>query len=161
MQQRLEWSEAFSVAHPALDAEHRDIMQAISQIATSQVSLADGADLRGLLCALKEKVRGHFRHEDSILREIVAATASARGSKNVLASMSEALLEDHIVGHVHASGVLDSLIRETLTDSAGARPVGETLTHWFVNHAVKHDAHLKMLFQSIEKDCPGLFAELG
>jgi hemerythrin len=160
MLQRLEWSDAFSVAQPALDAEHREIVDAITRIAeTSDTS--DPAHLRALLCALKEKATSHFVHEDAILREVLAFTASARGTQKFLGAMSEALIEDHIGGHRNAAKILDDMIRDTLREkSCQVDTLVHRLTHWFVNHAVKHDAHLKTLFQTMKKDCPELLSRL-
>lgn len=160
MQQRLEWSDAFSVFHPLLDAEHREMVEAIRRIAeTSDAS--DSAGLRALLCALKEKTVSHFEHEDAILREIQAFTASARGTQKFLAAMSEALIEDHLGGHADAAKILDEMIRDTLREKfCGVDALVDRITHWFVDHAVKHDAHLKTLFQTMVKDCPELLARL-
>jgi hemerythrin-like metal-binding protein len=160
MLQRMEWSEAYSVAQPALDAEHRGIVDAIGEIADA-ADISDAARLRALLCASKEKVAAHFAHEDAILREIQAFTASARRNQKFLAAMTEALIEDHIGGHRNAAKILDDMIRDTLREkSCQVDPLAHRLTHWFVNHAVKHDARLKTLFQTMENDCPELFARL-
>jgi hemerythrin len=161
MQQTLEWNEAFSVSHPALDFEHREIMQAIRAIAEALDSDCDAARLRPLLCALKEKAAAHFSHEDAILREIVAYTSTARSSQKFLATMSQALVEEHCSEHARAANVLDAMIRDTLRDVHPApASLGGMLTHWFVNHAVKHDAHLKMLFQTMANDSPELLSRL-
>ena len=154
MARTLEWSEAYSVGHPALDDEHREIMFAIGRIAGGG---DDQARLRPLLCDLKQKTAAHFAHEDAILREIVASTTSLRNRQRFLAAMSEALVQEHLSGHVEALSVLDSMICDTLrSGDAQLRALGESLAHWFVCHAVKHDAHLKTLFQTIQSDCPEL-----
>ena len=160
MQQPLEWRDAFSVAQPALDAEHREIVDAITRIAESS-DTPDPACLRPLLCALKEKAASHFAHEDAMLREILAFTASARGTQKFLAAMSEALIDDHLAGHANAAKILDDMIRDTLREkSCRVDALVDRLVHWFVDHAVKHDAHLKTLFQTIDSDCPDLLARL-
>jgi hemerythrin len=155
----LEWSDSYSVAHPELDAEHRDIMLAITRIAEAG---ADHLHLRPLLCGLKQKTAAHFAHESTILREIVAATSTARRSQKFLAAMGQALIDEHLVEHDLALAALDSMIRATLADSVRPMPpLGETLAHWFVDHAAKHDAHLKTLFQTIRTDCPELLARVA
>jgi hemerythrin len=54
------------------------------------------------------------------------------------------------------------MIRDALPDTRpNAQPLREILSHWFVNHAVKNDAHLKTLFQAMEKDCPDLLLRLS
>jgi len=158
MAQTLEWSAAYSVGHPSLDVEHRDLM-----LTVARVSEADGehAQLRPLLCELKRKAEAHFEHESAILREIVAATSSARQSRRLVAAMGQALIEEHLAEHDLALAVLDSMIRKTLSSpSRQMSSIGDNLTHWFITHAVKHDAHLKTLFQTIEHDCPELLGKV-
>jgi hemerythrin len=150
----LEWKEAFSVAHPALDAEHREIMMAIRRISDAG---GDRARLRPLLCDLKEKTAAHFAHESAILREIAASTSSVRRSQRFVAAMSQALIDEHLAEHDVALTSLEFMIRRTLTDNSSIFPEpGDALANWFVNHAVRHDAHLKILFETMEKDCPEL-----
>jgi|SRR5579871_4247777 len=159
MLQPLEWTDSFSVAHPALDAEHRDIMLAIRKIAEAE---DDRKHLRPLLCDLKEKAAAHFEHESAILRAIVASTSSARHSHRFIAAMSQALVDEHLAEHDVALASLEFMIRRTLTDTSQPLPApGDVLTHWFINHAIKHDGHLKTLFQTMEKDCPDLLRSVA
>jgi hemerythrin len=159
MQRSLEWSDAYSVAHPALDAEHREMMVAIVRIAGAG---NDHALLRPLLCDLKQKTAAHFAHENAMLREIAAATSTARHSRKFIAAMSQALIDEHLAEHDVALASLEFMIRRTLASAPKPVPdIGETLTHWFVNHAVKHDAHLKTLFQTIQSDCPDLLGKVA
>lgn len=154
-----DWSDAYSVGHSSLDAEHREIMLAIGRIAEAG---DDHVHLRPLLCDLKQKTAAHFAHENSMLREIAAATSTARQSRKFVAAMSQALIDEHLAEHDVALASLEFMIRRTLADnSANAPAIGETLTHWFVNHAVKHDAHLKTLFQTIRTDCPELLSKVA
>ena len=158
MRSCLEWSDAYSVAHPALDAEHREIMLVIDRIAEAG---DDHTRQRALLCELKETTAAHFAHESAILREIAASTSSARRSQKFLAAMSQALIDEHLAEHDVALASLEFMIRRTLTENSRNGPaLGDVLKHWFVNHAVKHDAHLKTLFQTIRTDCPELLARL-
>jgi hemerythrin len=155
----LKWSDTFSVAHPALDAEHREMMLVIGCVAEAH---DDHDRLRPLLRELKEKTAAHFAHEDTILREIVASTSSACRSQKFLAAMSQALVDEHLAEHHVALASLEFIIRRSLAEnSRNLPPLGETLTHWFVNHAVKHDAHLKTLFQTIRADYPELLARVA
>jgi hemerythrin len=158
MFQPLEWIDSYSVAHPGLDAEHREIMRAIDRIAAAG---GNHGHLRPLLCELKERTSAHFAHESAILREIVAATSSSRQSQKFVAAMSQALIDEHIAEHDVALTSLEFMIRRTLSENSQNVPaIGQTLTHWFVNHAVKHDSHLKTLFQTIRTDCPDLLKRL-
>ena len=75
--------------------------------------------------------------------------------------MSQALIDGHLVEHGQAMIVLERMIRETLANPCpDFHALCETLTHWFVTHAVAQDAHLKTLFQTLEKDCAELLAKL-
>ena len=162
MQKHLEWNKAFSVLHPALDLEHRKIIERINDVIASTREGGDAARLRSLLCAVKEEAGTHFAHEDAILRGIAAATLSVRQSRKFVAAMTQALIDEHIQEHNIALASLEFMIRRTLSaNSANAPAIGETLTHWFVNHAVKHDAHLKTLFQTIEQECPELLSSVA
>lgn len=155
----MEWSDAYSVGHPALDAEHREIMFAINR--TTDVG-NDHARLRPLLCELKQKTAAHFAHESAILRGIAAATSSARHTRRFIAAMSQSLIDEHLAEHDVALASLEFMIRRTLSGNSAIAPaIGESLTHWFVNHAVKHDAHLKTLFQTIGRDCPELLSRVA
>lgn len=155
----VEWNDAFSVAHPALDAEHREIMLAIGRVAEAG---NDHTRLRSLLCDVKQKTAAHFAHENAMLHEIAAATLSARQRGKFIAAMSQALIDEHVAEHDVALASLEFMIRRTLADNSAKAPaLGETLTHWFVNHAVKHDAHLKTLFQTIRSDCPDLLSRVA
>ena|SRR5579864_6780670 len=116
MAQPFEWSDSYSVAHPALDAEHRDIMHAISRIADAA---GDEVHLRGLLCDLRDRTAAHFEHEDALLREIVASTSSARRSRKFLAAMSQALIEQHLAEHD-----LEGATRRPVAASLVPRPRG-------------------------------------
>lgn len=154
MSQSLAWSSAFSVAHPALDAEHREIMLAIRRVDQA----GDDQDrLRPVLYDLKLTASAHFVHEGAILRGIAAATSTERRSRKFVAAMTQAVLDEHLAEHDIALALLDQIIRQKLAEQGAKAPaIGEALTHWFINHAVRHDAHLKTLFQTIEQDCPEL-----
>jgi len=159
MPQNLEWSDTYSVGHAGLDAEHRDMMEVIFRINGAG---ADHTCLRPLLCELRQKADAHFSHESAILRQIIAATSTARRSQTFLAAMGQALVEEHLAEHDLALAALGSIIRATLSEKVPQMsPPGEILTHWFVNHAIKHDAHLKTLFQTIQSDCPELLARVA
>lgn len=165
MQQRLEWSDAYSVLHPVLDSEHRTIADSINAIIDAVQNKSDIARLRGLLCTLKDNSTAHFAHEDAILREIVAFTSSARGGRKFLAIMGQAVVDEHLATHAQAADALEGLIRSTLQTGQAAHAhfegLGETLVHWFVGHAIRHDAHLKALFQVVRSDCPELLSKLA
>src|SRR5205807_379840 len=67
MRSCLEWSDAYSVAHPALDAEHREIMLVIDRIAEAG---DDHTRQRALLCELKETTAKHDAHLKTLFQTI-------------------------------------------------------------------------------------------
>ena len=162
MQQFLTWGDSFSVGHAALDGEHRLIIQAINNICASCDEKGDPQELSLLFNKLKETTGKHFEHENAILRAVVAYTASERRGHVFIGAISQAVITEHIEEHAQAFIILESMIRDALPDTRpNAQPLREILSHWFVNHAVKNDAHLKTLFQVMEKDCPDLLRRLS
>jgi hemerythrin len=157
MERILPWGEAFIVGHAGLDAEHRRIVEIINAIGADCETAGNPPDL---LAGLRSAVATHFQHEDRILHAVDARAASARSGELFLGAMSQALIAEHVGQHARSLEILETIIHKT----EGAMPVREVsqkLIHWFVVHAVKHDSHLKTLFQTMEKDCPKFLRELS
>src|SRR5579859_1420296 len=78
----LPWTEAFSVGHQELDAEHRHMVRLINQIC-----LACGAKKHErepeqeptvLLEELEHLTKTHFDHEEAVLRDLSTATPNPK-----------------------------------------------------------------------------------
>ena len=150
----LSWSETFSVGHSGLDSEHRALIDAICAVASAN----DEAFRRELLNSVIELGQAHIAHENAVLHAISGIDAVARSRCSVLGDGQLAAAE-HIRDHEHVAETLRSLARDT-DKMKSSRALYETLCHWFVSHAVKHDAQLKMLLQAITRDCPDVLREL-
>jgi hemerythrin len=147
----LPWSESFSVGHLGLDEEHRGLVKLINDVIaavhdkTNSEKLPDL--LPGLLKALREATVEHLRNEDAILWELRSGTY--QGLKNLhrtpyfMNAMAEAAFDDHMAEH-------ETLLSQF--DDVCALPVDtlcEALKSWFLVHAIKHDSHLKAIFQAM------------
>ncbi len=151
----LTWSESFAVGHPMLDAQHRRIFESINTICASVTSKPQ--HLKARVGALRRIAEEHFDCENFILLGIGAEAMSNRHAAAGLTAMSQAIIAEHVEEHKQSLELLDSIIEDSfLRIGLAAEAIGEALPHWFVNHAVKGDAHVRTLFQAMEKDCPAL-----
>jgi hemerythrin len=113
--------------------------------------------MKSMLDDLKTAVEKHFDHENSLLRVIVSDAATGRRSPKFLRAMSEAAILEHIDDHQEAFAYLDTVIRSKYSRTQSEdQPLSDDLISWFLDHAIKHDAHLKAIFQAIQSECPHL-----
>ena len=159
MEEILPWGDAFIVGHAGLDAEHRRIVEIINAIG-ADCETARVGDPADLLERLRSAVEKHFEHEDGILRAVDARAASARSCEPFLGAMSQALIAEHVGQHARSLKLLETIVHRT-EGAMAVEEVSQKLSHWFVVHAIKHDSHLKTLFQTMEKDCPKFLRELS
>lgn len=146
----LPWVEGYAVGHEVLDAEHRRIAEAISEINAAQQTRQPPTRIVALLDAFLQMVMEHLRHENSAMREVSEA-ARAKGSHlSFLRAMSDAVIDEHIAEHARSLQKLNSIIGGFDSESDPEGPMlGDALRDWFVEHAVKYDAHLKAVFQAL------------
>ena len=133
----LVWTEAYTVGHKGLDAEHRQLMETINEI----YSVEDGACPSGKLLSLLNRLTllaiEHFDHENTVMHEF----------GNSLSHFEA--INEHCAHHAEALVVLESIIVAAGPELDSARQhLGQKLTDWFREHAIKHDAELRALFQS-------------
>jgi len=154
----LPWNDTFKVGHPGLDREHYLIVDLINTLGASDEGDrgAQSADIHGI----RDAISNHLDHEDRVLRLIAAQTSSERSALAFVGAMSQALISEHIAQHARSRGQLDALFGAAGKPATAAEKALK-LTEWFVTHAVKYDAHLKTLFQTIDMDCPQLLETLG
>lgn len=147
MDRTLNWSEAFALGHPELDADHRALIQAVNTICAAYEAKREPEELRQLLSELEKLTKDHFDRENRVLSEIIARPEihlqAAQG-------ISAAVLHEHMEEHQRTLARLQFITRATQpsTRSAG-KLLSEELVTWFLEHAVKHDAHLKAVFQAM------------
>lgn len=148
----LAWSEAFEVGHVTLDGDHRRLVTAINDICAAAESTEPRARLQPLLEAFRLLAEDHFKREDVVLREAVDRAKDPHQERSLTAdylkAVSDTALDEHRGAHAMALKDLGSIIRSL---GLGGAPAGSTicidLKQWFVDHATKHDAHLKTIFQ--------------
>lgn len=150
----LPWSEAFIVGHAGLDADHRHLVRAINEVCAAARANRRPRQLRSLLGALKLATESHLEREDAILREISDGVKRAQPERRVkrayLKAMSDTALEEHLAEHREALAKLASITRACHSQGGGAgSSLCVDLKDWFLEHAVKYDAHLKAIFQSM------------
>lgn len=143
----LAWSDAFCVGHEALDTEHQRLVEAINQVCAAFDANDPAVQIRTCSNTLKIAIAKHLRHESDVLNKIKSGTFGHTQIQNptpaFLKAMSEAAFEQHIAEHVDFLGHVGAIIAEATRASCS------DLKAWFVNHAIKHDSHLKAIFQAM------------
>ena len=130
------------MGHAGLDAEHQRLLGIINQIHESEAGSASSRTLN-LLGALYLTAMEHFRHENSLMRDIiVGAYLPHDGCKKI----SEATINEHCAEHARALIELENMLYGHPPDDRAH--LAARLRLWFVDHATKHDAHLRTFFRS-------------
>jgi hemerythrin len=151
----LAWRDTFGVGHSELDAEHKLIIETISELWDAVEDEVAPRRVTERLNALMDIVEKHFHHENAVLREINAtgnapSSKRRRRSQSHLKAMSANALDKHINDHQTSLHRLTSIIRdEAAKADASAFERRGDLVEWFLDHAVNHDAHLKAIFQAM------------
>ena len=85
--------------------------------------------------------------ENSILWELRSGTYEglkhAPAAKRTIAGLASTVFDDHIAEHASLLEQFEEIARSPL------ELLGEHLRSWFVDHAIRPDAHLKTIFQAI------------
>ena len=144
---RLSWRETYALGHRELDADHRSLVQAINEICAACQAKREPDLLRRLLNDLERSAKEHFEREDRVLREIMARPS---GRLAPAQEIGAAVLMKHGEEHQRSLARLQIIVRATQPSKRSAGNVlCEDLAAWFLEHAVKHDAHLKAVFQAM------------
>lgn len=139
----LNWRETYAVGHLGLDLEHKHLVELINQISAVRAP----RQLSGLIDAFYFASVGHFRHENSVMRDIIDG-AYLLPDGCVRQFMSEAAINDHCAEHARALIDLEQILQSYIADEDRNGPaLAHDLRNWFLDHAVNHDAHLKEVFQ--------------
>jgi hemerythrin-like metal-binding protein len=147
----LAWGEIFAVGHEGLDAEHRHLIAAINEIHSAQCAKQTFTQLEPRFSALKLAAEAHFKHENSVMRKINTDTITSPEKRTArLKAMSNAVINEHIAEHAQALLKLGSIIHTFKARIDTAEPnLSFDLRDWFIEHAIKRDAHLKAVFQAM------------
>lgn len=103
--------------------------------------------MASLLKTLGRAVEDHFRTENSVLWELRGGTYErlkhSPAARRVIAGLATGVFEAHMTEHEALLERFKEIAQMPL------ETLGDTLKSWFVDHAIKHDAHLKTIFQAM------------
>ncbi len=145
------WSEALAVGHRELDAQHSRLVELMNEIHAAERAKQALHQLAPLLSTLRLAMEDHLRHENAVMREISERAKSSHAKHTAyLKAMSDAVIHEHIAEHAQTLSKLDAILH---VHRSGTGPAQSTLAHdlkiWFLEHAIKYDAHLKAVFQAM------------
>jgi hemerythrin len=147
MDRPLPWSEAFAVGHAVLDAQHRRLVELINDVGAAVRSKMNPERLVELLKMLRVAVEEHIRQEDALLWELKSGTYEPMKDRlrttYFLEAMAEAAFDEHMAEHKTLLTRFNAIV------SAPVDTLCELLKAWFLDHAIKHDAHLRAIFQAM------------
>lgn len=122
----LEWRPEFSVGDPAVDHEHRELIELVNETAGAILKQGDDARTERAFGDLLRAISAHFAHEE---RQMRAASYDQ--------------LAQHKADHER---LIDALrdIMDAAPDAPGrsADHLVEVLGDWFTGHFATHDARL-------------------
>ncbi len=143
----LTWSDEYAIGHEKLDAEHRELVQAINNIFITERT---GEQLKPLLDSLAIAAVNHFRHENTLLRDIsnwVSRLQVSRPDFSIALSAEE--LNEHCAEHAQALLGLESIIHAFYSGvDSDRKKLAGVLRDWFREHALKHDASLRDILEA-------------
>lgn len=143
------WQEAYAVGHLGLDQEHQRLVELINDISGVGAGPDGLQHLSNLSNAFYFASVEHFRHENSVMRDLIVGAYLLPGGAARRMAVSEAAINDHCAEHAQALIRLESILQ---TFFAGQDRQGPTLASalrtWFLDHVINHDAHLKDVFQT-------------
>jgi hemerythrin len=146
----LAWMDEYEVGHKGLDAEHRQLVATINEIYSAEWAKQTPHQLSLLLDTLKLATIEHFKHENSVMREIGdGAYPSTANGPAFLQAMGDATINEHCAEHAKAFLKLEAIIGavHSQTDS-DEQSLSRNLMNWFIEHATKCDVHLKEFFRT-------------
>jgi len=121
----IEWKPEYSVGDPAVDHEHRELVELVNSAAGAILDDRPGADVDRCLGDLMRAISAHFAHEEKQMR---------RASY------------DHLVPHKADHEHLLDALRDIMDGAADTPLAAERLTAvleaWFTEHFRTHDARL-------------------
>ena len=150
MKQRfLTWTKEFAVGHSGLDAEHRQLLDAINRVCSAEYAGCAAGELRQLLEQLTISAVEHFKHENTLLRELgCLASALREGVPDARNIINASTVNEHCAEHARALLRLEAIVQTLDGDTKSNREsLGEMLMDWFTGHAVEHDADLRDALQ--------------
>ncbi|HWU56366.1 MAG TPA: hemerythrin family protein [Rhizomicrobium sp.] len=144
----LSWQETYAVGHLGLDLEHKRLVEIINEISGVRAGVNAFQQLLSLSNAFYFASVEHFRHENSVMRELIEGAYLLEGDSTQHIATSEAAINDHCAEHARALIQLEHMLQaySVAQDRSGPLLASE-LRIWFLDHAINHDAHLKEVFR--------------
>ncbi len=127
---RFEWNDAYRVGEPKIDAQHEYLFT----LANKLVEATEKQDLVGCAMELFRYVRAHFRHEESVMREVGYPGYAA-----------------HYAMHEQQLARLSEISADIHNDRWTTESVADFMENWLQVHIVKEDTRLAGYL----KDHPG------
>jgi hemerythrin len=144
------WTKGYSIGHAGLDAEHRQLVDAINRVCVVESAGGAADELTPLLDALVILAVEHFKHENTLLRELDCLAAPLQeGLPAIRNVISASAVNEHCAEHARSLLQLESIMHISGCDTEAKREsLGKTLIDWFTEHALEHDADLKNALQA-------------
>jgi len=144
-QQFLAWTKEYAIGHTGLDAEHRHLVDAINGVCSAEYAGCAAGELRQLLEALTILTVEHFKHENTLLRELSCLAVRLQGAPSTIKNIiSASAVNEHCADHARALIHLESISRAPNSDTESNRgTLGKMLMDWFNKHALEHDADIR------------------
>ena len=122
----LEWREQFSVGDPAVDHEHRELIDLVNRTARAIEEGGDASAIDNAFGDLLRAISSHFAHEERQMRD---------------AAYDQ--LDDHKADHERLIDALRDIMDDTPAEPGRrADELVQVLGDWFTGHFSGHDARL-------------------
>ena len=107
--------------------------------------------MKPLLDSLERLAIEHFKYENKVLNKINNGPLPLVKHRLIfLRAMVDAAIDDHITNHILSLNRLKQITwTAEPTKKLHYREISVELKDWFVEHALKHDAHLKPIFAAL------------
>jgi len=148
--QFLAWTNEYAIGHSGLDAEHHQLVDAINEVCSAEYAGCKVDELRPLLEALTILAVEHFKHENTLLRELGCLATPFQGTPSTIRNIiTVSAVNEHCADHARALLQLEANIRASDCDMESNRGnLGKMLMDWFTEHALEHDEDLRDALQA-------------
>jgi hemerythrin-like metal-binding protein len=120
----IDWSDRYSVGHPAMDHDHRMLVRIVNRLHQARLAEEDPAVVAETISALRRYVEDHFAREERLMAEVAYPGLDEHGQ-------AHRRIEDTVRDYeVLAAAAPDGLDTGRLLDF---------LKDWLLNHILKTD----------------------
>lgn len=123
----IEWQPQFEIGIPAIDHEHREMIELINRLHASLTNDAPKSDIDDFLGEVHANISAHFALEEKTMRDMAYAEFDAHKADH------ERLLDD-------IRDIMDAFDADAYFDYGGS--LAEGLRVWFTEHFRTMDARL-------------------